>query len=468
MQIYISGIGGSGLSSLAHLCLDLGFSVAGSDTDFSVGIEKLVARGLVFNHGQDPKFIEKINSDSKIDYYIYTPALKQDNTEKIKALELEIPSGKQNFLINEILRLKSLKLIAVAGTHGKTTTTAMISWILKNLNIPISYIIGTEISFGNSGQYQNESQFLIYEADEYDRKFLDLKPEISLITSIDYDHPDTYPTQDSYYQAFRDFIDQSISLCYLYNENCFDLIATKNSVYLRDWVSINQKKTFLISLEANWDEIKKSIKALIKLPGRHNRLNGYLALQTVLNLFYLDKNYAKLIPDYDLDKKKDFLKFKRKIADILNDFPGTSRRFEKISENIYSDYAHHPTEIAATLQLATEFIKLNTPDSKLIVIYQPHQNTRQHQIKAEYLKSFNLADKIIWLPTYLTRENPELNILTGTQLVEYSESKDKTEFLDFSEELFDKVSQEVQKKNLVLLLGAGSIDSWFRDKIKTL
>jgi len=466
MQIYISGVGGSGLSSLAHLCLDLGFRVAGSDANLSKGIEKLVARGLVFNHGQDAEFLEKINNQNNIDYYIYTPALKKDDPEKAKALELKIPSGKQNFLVNEILKLKQLKLIAVAGTHGKTTTTAMIVWILKKLNVPISYIIGTEIGFGNSGQYQNESQYLIYEADEYDRKFLDLKPEISLVTSLDYDHPDTYPTQDAYYQAFRDFIDQTSQICYLYNENCFDLISTKNSEYLRDWVSTNQKKTFLISLEANWGEIQKSIKALIKLPGKHNRLNGYLALQTVLNLFYLDKDYTKLIPDFDLDKKTDFLKFKRKIADILNVFPGTSRRFEKIAENIYSDYAHHPTEIAATLQLASEYIKINTPESKLIVVYQPHQNARQHQIKEHYSKCFNLADKIFWLPTYLTREDPDQKVLSGNNLTQDAEYKSRIEFIDFSNELFDKVNQEVKANNLVLLLGAGTIDLWFREKLK--
>jgi UDP-N-acetylmuramate--alanine ligase len=468
MQIFISGVGGSGLSSLAHLCLDLGFNVVGSDPNHSPNIDKLISRGLIFDKSQDPDFLEKLNRETPFNYYIYTPALRHDHPEKLKAANLQIPSGKQNFLINEIIKLKSLKLIAVAGTHGKTTTTAMIVWILNHLNIPISYVIGTEIGFGNSGQYQSNSQFLIYEADEYDRKFLDLSPEISLITSLDYDHPDTYPTQESYYQAFRDFIDHTHQMCYVYDTNSFDLLSHQDSQYLREWVSTVRNKTFLISLEANRGEIQKNIKKLIKLPGRHNRLNGYLALQAVLNLFYLDKNFASLISDFDLENKTSFLKFKRKIADILNDFPGTTRRFEKIIESVFSDYAHHPTEIAATLQLASEYIKINQLGKKLVIVYQPHQNARQYQIMDDYAKCFKLASKIYWLPTYLSRENPEQKVLTATELTKNIENSIEIEPIDFGKDLFDKVLQEVESNSLVLLLGAGSIDSWFREKLKTI
>ncbi len=440
MHVFISGVAGSGLSSLAHLCLDLGFKVSGSDLALSEITKILINRGLEFEAGQDPKFLIKQNLIETIDYYIYTPALPEDSAEKAQAEAFGIKTGKQNLLINQIILEKNLKLIAVAGTHGKTTTTAMLVWLFQKLNIPVSYIIGTSISFGNSGQYQPNSEYLVYEADEYDRKFLDLHPNISLIVSLDYDHPDIYPTSASYFEAFIQFCSQSKKV--ITHDNILDFISK---------ISFPLENTNQISEVLHQLELENGDKKL-KIPGEHNRQNAKLVLLTMSQILAKNstENLAATLLKYDLIQK-------------INLFPGTARRFERLLKNLHTDYAHHPSEIKATLELAHEFLQ-NT-DTSLIVVYQPHQNSRQHKILAQYNTCFELADKIYWLPTYLSRENDSLPILSPAQLSSQILPSTKVKIFDLDQDLIKQIKSDVAGNNFVLLFGAGSIDTWFRDHL---
>ena len=405
MNVYFSGISGTGIGPLAELAQDAGFTVLGSDLRRGAISNELDARKIeVFYGEQDGEFLRKKHSENNIDWLVYTSALPQDHAELRAARELGIKCTKRDEFLAELIQQKNLKMIAVAGTHGKTTTTAMLVWAMKELKIPTSYLIGTTISWGNGGQYDPQSQFFIYEADEYDRNFLAYHPYLAAITCIDYDHPDIYPTVEEYRAAFDQFMSQS------------------ENVVINTTVSSN-----------------------ITLVGGLRRQDASIALEVI----------QKIAPDIDYEK----------IVDVLNHFPGAGRRFEEIAPGVYSDYAHHPNEIASTVKMAVE-LKERDQYAGLAVIYQPHQNTRQHEVKDEYKNAFVGADKIFWLPTYLTRENPDLAILSPEELSEKTETKAQTEIVDLDNDLADKIHQLHDDNWLIVLMTAGPADNWLREQFK--
>jgi UDP-N-acetylmuramate--alanine ligase len=170
--------------------------------------KRLSARGITITTNQDGTFLSESHSTTPYDWFVYTAALPDTHPELVRAKELGIKTAKRDELIAHIIAEKNLKLIAISGTHGKTTTTGMIVWSLLQQNVPVSYSVGTTLSFGPSGAFNPESEYFIYECDEFDRNFLHFSPYLSLITSLDYDHPDTYPTESDYKAAFRSFINQ--------------------------------------------------------------------------------------------------------------------------------------------------------------------------------------------------------------------------------------------------------------------
>jgi UDP-N-acetylmuramate--alanine ligase len=429
MHIYFSGIGGSGLASMANLCLDLGYKVSGSDLEENESTLNLKARGATIFFSQSFQNLETQNNIEMIDWFVHTPAVKENNPEYQFCLKNNIKISKQNGLINYIVKDKGLKLIAVAGTHGKTTTTAMVVWLGKQLKLPVSWVIGSNLSFGNSGAYEKGSEYLIYEADEYDRKFLELDPDISIISSLDFDHPDTYTDLDDYNTAFTKFLSQTKQLICIWNEDFKKLGVEKLETEAKLY---NPESTE----SPNSEYLTK-----IKLTGNHNRKNAYLAISAVSSFSEVDS---------------------AKLNDLIETFPGTQRRMEKLVDGLYSDYAHHTTEIAATLELASE-LKQKENFRKIVVVYQPHQNIRQHVMLSKYTDCFDLADEVYWLPTYLARENPNLKILTPLEIVANINNPNKVKIADLDEKLYSTVKQHLADHDLVLFLGAGSIDNWFRE-----
>lgn len=407
MNIYFSGIGGVGIGPLAMLSQDAGHTVSGSDIELSAMTEDLVKRGVKISDDQSGKFMAAVNQEKEIDLFVYTSGLPDDHPELKYAREYGITSVKRHELINQLIEYKNLKLIAVSGTHGKTTTTGILIWVFKKLGIPLSYSVGTRLSYGQSAKYDSDSKYFVYEADEFDKNMLKFDPFLAVITSLDYDHPDTYPDKKDYKEAFDDFVAKSESAIYWQNSGLKGGIAIKES------------------------------SDKITLPG-HNKANGTLALKALVQLEVASED---------------------QIIEAINSFPGTERRFEKLTDNLYTDYAHHPKEISSTIAMARE---LNKP---IVVIYQPHQNIRQHQLLKDggYGNSFSGAKKVYWVPTYKSREDKSLRIIKPAELVKSTNNSEIFEVADMDSELQEKIRNHLDEGDLVIAMSAGDLDSWVRE-----
>lgn len=417
MHIYFSGIGGVGIGPLAEIAHDAGYIVSGSDLEETPLTSQLQARGVAVSIGQDGSQIARTHSERAIDLIVYTAALPSDHPELRFAAEHGIRSTKRDGLLAQIIKEKNLKLIAVSGTHGKTTTTGMLIWAFAQLGIPASYSVGATLGFAPSGKYDATSEYFIYECDEFDRNMLHFSPYLTLLTSLDHDHFDTYPTLEEYREAFVTFIEQSE----------YSIMWQNDVQYLHaDPRSDLEAYDSLLDLSH------------ITLPGNHVRHNAYL----------VERALQRVAPHLD----------HASITAALNSFPGTGRRFEKLTDNLYSDYGHHPIEIAATLQLAREL------SDDVTLVYQPHQNVRQHEIKNAYRDEvFADATSVIWLPTYLSRENPALPTLTPQELTSHL-TRDVT-FAGLDDDLWRMIEHQRHSGSLVLVMGAGTIDHWTRQQL---
>ena len=417
MRIYFAGIGGVGIGPLAAIAKEAGYDVAGYDVAVSPMVEELTAKGIPIAIGKGPSEIAAAHQKRPIDWLVATAALPKDDPVIQFAREHHIRISKRDELINQLVKDKRQNLIAISGTHGKTTTTAMLAWLFDQFDIPESHSIGTRISFAPSGSFSDEGQCFIYEADEYDRNMLHFHPEVSIITSVDYDHPDIYLTRDDYKEAFRQFIAQSKQV-FAWQEDL-------------DYLEVAPAEKKIIAV----DDLR-SQESTILLPGRHNRRNALLACAAFDTLF----------PELTSEQ----------IIAAINRFPGTQRRFERLAENLYSDYGHHPAEIRATLQMAGELSK------NVVLVYQPHQNIRQHELADEYRDCFAQAKHVYWLPTYLSRENPQLPVLTPKQLIAKINNPAIAEPAEMDESLIRTIRRERQRGSLVLVMGAGDVDKWLR------
>jgi UDP-N-acetylmuramate--alanine ligase len=416
MNVYFSGIGGVGIGPLAEIARDAGHTVVGSDLNEGLVIEELRQQGVQVHIGQDGSFLKTSHENTPFDWFVYTAALPENHPELVMAEALGIRTGKRDEFLADFIEKHNLKLVAISGTHGKTTTTGMTVWAMQQLGIPVSYSVGSTLSFGPSGAYDPASTYFVYECDEYDKNFLHFTPHLSLLTSIDYDHPDTYPTEESYTLAFRQYVEQS----------------EHTIAWNKDLDYIGQSESATIWSLQPEDVID------VPLAGEHNRRNATLVAKALESLSIADAESR---------------------TKVLSHFPGTDRRFEKLADNIYSDYGHHPEEIAATLQMAHEIA------DDIILVYQPHQNWRQHFIKDQYTDQFEFAKKIYWVPTYLTRENPDQPTLASEDLTQNITNKDSIIYSELNDKLWNEVTKERNDGSLLLFMGAGTIDSWVRSKL---
>jgi len=425
MHVYFSGIGGTGLGPLALIANQAGFTVSGSDKQDSQYIHYLKSKGIQNIHiGQDYEAIAAVHAEKPIDWFIYTTAVtsEQHNPPELTFCEEHaIRISKRDELLNHIIETKKLKLIAIAGTHGKTTTTAMAVWLFKQLGLPVSYSVGAKIPFGDMGAYDPSSEYFVYEADEYARNFLAFKPYLSLITGIDWDHPDIYPTRQEYEDAFQEFINHSTSVVLWENDS--------------DKLHVPALPQYSILSEHD-----KALQA-ITLPGEVNRRD---ALQVV--------TAVQAITQLPLQT----------LVEHINRFPGVSRRFEQIAPNIYTDYAHTPPKIQGALQVAKE-----VAGSEVVVVYEGLHNTRQHFIKDELKHLFDDVKQLYIVPSYLAREDPNLPLLSPEDicrlLSEHAQQKTVPSQLD--ENLKYAIKKHAENGDLVLCLTAGggnSLDEWLR------
>ncbi len=429
MHVYFSGIGGAGIGPLAEIALQAGYDVSGSDKRMSSYIKVLHQAGIEnIAINQSYEHIAKVHAEKPIDWFVYSSALvfEQPDAPELKfAQQHNIRATKRDELINEIVTTKNLKMIAVAGTHGKTTTTAMIVWLCKQLGLNISYLLPAKTSFGPMGQYLNDSKYFIIEADEFDRNFLHFNPWLSVISGVSWDHHEIFPTRSEYKQAFLDFISQSRH----------SLIWQDDAMYL----GLNNPDNNLITLQ---DPSTRAIRA-IKLKGFYNRLDAWQAVSAL-----------RLMIKSDSDK----------LIQTINLFPGLSRRMEQLLPNLYTDYAHTPEKIRGVMSVAKE-MTIETKQN-IIVVYEPLTDRRQHYMLNDYQDCFNGATQVYWLPSYLAREDPDQRILPPAELITHLSDPTIAQPAERDEGLRRTIAAHLEKGDLVVGIAGGggdSLDDWLRD-----
>lgn len=418
MHVYFIGIGGTAIGPLALIAKQAGYVVSGSDKQDSAYIQYLKSKGLdKINIGEQA--LEEVHEKLPVDLIVYSSAVgieNPDHPELLFAQQNGIKTAKRDELLNKIIEENNLKLIAVAGTHGKTTTTAMLIWLFKQLGTPISYSVGAKIPFGEMGQFDDSSEYFVYECDEFDKNFLAFHPHLSLITGVDYDHHEIFPTTDDYQEAFKQFIDQSEQKI-MWQEDIQKLNAQKNDK--------------IITLEDN-----TPILNTLSIPGLVNRKDAWQVIQAV----------------HELTKKPI-----EELIKPMNKFPGVSRRFEKIIDNLYSDYAHTIPKIKGCLQLTSEISK------DVVIIYEPLTNRRQYYIKDEYRNLFKGIKKLYWVPSYLAREDPKQKVITPQQFVDSIDEPPQKEAAELNEALKESIQKHLDNGDTVVCLsggGGGSLDEW--------
>lgn len=424
MHIFFSGIGGSGIGPLALIAKQAGYDVSGSDKQESDYTRQLQKQGISLYIGQTKDDIQKLHANKPIDWLVYSSSIPRENPnhpELLFALENKIKTSKRDELLSEIIKQQGLKLIGIAGTHGKSTTTAMVIWLFHELGVPIGHSVGAKIPFAPMGQLQPGSEYFIYECDEFDKNFLAFHCELALITGIAWDHHEIFPTRESYISAYTQFINQS----------------RHTIIWQEELGHLGLKLARSLSIINETDPHIKEIA----LPGEFNRQDAW---QAVLAVHKITKAPIE------------------KLIESINNFPGLKQRMEMLAPNLYTNYAHTPEKIKGGMLTAKEL----AGGKKIVVIYEPLTNRRQHFIKEDYKDCFNGASKIYWVPTYLAREDPNLPVLTPAQLIPYISDSDIAESAEIDNTLLNKIKQHLATGDIVIAMtasGAGSLDEWLRN-----
>jgi UDP-N-acetylmuramate--alanine ligase len=445
--IHLIGIGGSGMSAIARLLLEMGYTVSGSDRADTSFLADLRALGADIKIGHKP---ENIAGARQV---VRSSAISDDNPEVMAAKKAAIPVIKRADFLGDLMAGKVG--IAVAGTHGKTTTTAMLAWVFTNLGQDPTFILGGISNDLGVNAHSGKGNSFLIEADEYDRMFLGLKPSIEIITNVEHDHPDCYPTPESFFSAFEDFVDliqpngtlvacaqdsgasKLISYARQAHKNIASYIIANSegsnseagSFSKAYNLSTNAKGGFSFDAQVN----QQTCHVNLQVPGQHNILNG-LAVLTVIALLDLPLNPA---------------------AWALGEFRGTRRRFELRGEPngiaIIDDYAHHPTEIRATLAAA----RSRYPDRRIWVVWQPHTYSRMRLLQSEFARAFVDADQVIVTEIYAARESKQdLSAAQVVQIMQHPAVK-------FIPELADVGNYLIMNLNIgdvLLVLSAGDAD----------
>lgn len=425
MHIYFSGIGGTAIGPLALIAKQAGFSVSGSDQQDSQYISYLRKHGINdIQIGQTTQQIAAAHASQPIDWLVHSSAVAQDQAELVYARQQGIRVTKRDGLIKVILEEKNLQMLAIAGTHGKTTTTAMTIWLFKQLGVPISYSVGAKISFGDMGQYQEASKYFVYEADEFDRNFLAFHPAVSAIVGVAWDHHEIFSTFDDYKQAFVTFIGQSQSALL--------------------WAADNQllglpKSPAIAVLEPNEPLLEQ-----ISLDGHYNRLDAWLAVQMVHK-----------VSGAPLDQ----------LVEIVNRFPGAQRRMEQLIPGLYSDYAHTPDKIRGGVSAALDIAK--PKKQKVVIVFEPLHNRRQHFMINDYKDCFKGVDRLYWLPSYLAREDPNQRIIEPSELISHLTDPSIAEPAKRDASLKKIIHEHLTQGDMVVGMAGGggdSLDEWLRNE----
>jgi UDP-N-acetylmuramate--alanine ligase len=438
------GIGGTGLSAIARVLLEKGNTVSGSDQNLSAQAQELKSLGVKVSTGHDP-----INVTGA-DIIIRSSAVKDENPEVIAARNAGIPVLKRFQMLSGLTR--GQEVIAVAGTHGKTTTTAMAAWALTKLGLNPSFVLGSELRDLNLNGHYGKGRYFVIEADEYDNMFLGLDPRFAIVTYLEHDHPDCFPTLEDYRTAFASFIHRcqkgGILLLNRDDPGAFSLLGEvpaevgvysfgvhPESDYRISDAKINSMGGYSFSVIRHKDgrEAVSLCDLDLKVPGEHNMRNA-AAVIALVHQMGLDVSAGAL---------------------ALAEFSGAGRRFEVHGEVngivIIDDYAHHPTEIRATLQGA----RARYPQRRIWAVWQPHTFTRVQSLADEFASAFEDADKVIVTEIYAARESG--HPFSSREIVTKMTHPDArfVETLELAQYLLLK---ELQPGDVLLVLSAGDAD----------
>lgn len=450
-KLHFVGIGGIGMSGIAEILIDQGFKIVGSDKAASDNTERLQSLGTKLYFGHDAK-----NVEPDVDVLVYSSAVAPDNPEIVEAQKRKIPVIRRAEMLAEVMRLKYG--IGIAGTHGKTTTTSMVSLVLMEGGIDPTVIVGGRLhGLAGSNARLGKGEFIVVEADEFDRSFLSITPTIAVLTTLETDHLDTYRDLDDIKGAFIQFANKvpfygSVVLC-LDEPALQDImpkIKKKITTYglngqadlqAVDIVHRQNTSTFLV-LHSN----KELGEVKIQIPGKHNVQNALAAIAVGLEL------------------KVPF----EKIKTGVEKFSGVFRRWEVKAEvdgiTIVDDYAHHPTEIKATLAGAKSGWR-----RRVVCVFQPHLYSRTRDFYEDFGRAFFNADVLILTDVYPAREEP-IQGVSGELIANAAKSlgHKNVHYVPDKKGIPDFLMKVKKQGDIIITMGAGDIWRFGEEFIKKL
>ncbi len=442
-HIHLIGIGGAGLSAIATVLLQQHYTISGSDIAESEAVQRLRALGATIQIGHAAQNL------TRPDIVVISSAIPNQNPEVIKAQRLGIPVYKRPEWLGQMINHK--RGLAIAGTNGKTTTTAMLSLILDQAGLAPSYIIGGYVPQLKTNAQAGDSDIFVIEADEYDHTFLSLKPEIALITNIEWDHPDTYPTENDLYQAYHAFIQRLPTQKNLIL--CGDQ-AAPNKIY----ANYPRAITYGIGEEHTWQAVQIQAKQAgydfqiqyrgklqthkpvsLQVPGIHNLKNA-LGAMVVAQLVGVSIERA---------------------GEIISSFTGTDRRFQIKGEinqiTIIDDYAHHPTSVQANLAA----VRSRYPGKKIWVVFQPHTYSRTKILLEEFALSFREADHVILVDIYASREQNDGSISSADLLARMQANQTLShidaQYIGDMTQAVAYLQEHLKPQDVLITMGAGDV-----------
>jgi UDP-N-acetylmuramate--alanine ligase len=437
-RVHFVGIGGIGLSAIARILLQSGYSVSGSDLQLSPITRELVKLGATVYEGHAE---ENVGGASLV---VASSAVPADNSEVLEARKRHTPVVKRGQMLAWLMRNRYS--IAVAGTHGKTTTTAMIGLVLENANLDPTIIVGGIVPELGTNAKAGKGQYLVLEADEYDRTFLALSPQAAVVTSIEMDHPDCFADLIDMSEAFQAFLSKLPAGGFLMANGDDPLV--REVVDRMEGVKVG---TYGLGEDVGWKAADLQDNALggndfhviangedigsfqLSIPGVHNVSNALAAIGMA--------DYLRLDPDC--------------VRDTLRDFQGVERRFQVKGEvegiTVVDDYAHHPSEIRATLAGARRRYDGRT----IWVVFQPHTYSRTETLLAEFAAAFEDADGVVVTAIYAAREQDNLSI-GATDLVGTMTHPQAIHIADLSE-ASAWVTTKLERGDVLITMGAGDV-----------
>lgn len=456
IRVHFIGIGGAGLSAIALILLENGYQVSGSDRAASTLSDKVrTAGGRVY-------LGHKAENVSGADLVIRSSAVPDDNVEVQAARRLGIPVLKRADFMGRLM--VGRKGIAVAGTHGKTTTAAMIAWTLVELGQDPSFILGGIASNLDTNAHVGQGSLFVIEADEYDRMFLGLNPSMILVTNVEYDHPDCFPTPQDFFRAFEEFVGRIETHGQLLAcvddpgaSKLLDFAAAQGvqtlSYGLGDALEGNRADFLAVNLEIqengcfSFDALygqSRLARVALQVPGQHNVQN---ALGTMAASYRLGLDCERA-------------------AQALGKFTGVGRRFEILGEEdgiaVIDDYAHHPTEIRATLSAA----RARYPGWRIWAVWQPHTFSRTQALLDKFAEAFVDADRVVVTDIFAARETrpDDFSFEKVVSVLHHP----KVEFIPDLRQVSRELLSQLRQGDVLLVLSAGDANLISREVFKEL